>query len=334
MSVLALIGLTLAACNTDGASTPSTAPSVVSISPANGERGVLADASIVVTFSKAMDQAATQAAYRSADLSAAAVTFAWNTDSTVLSIQPNAPLAVAHGSSFTLPAKRYEFSLTGTAKDKAGTTLGLTNSGFTTLRNITVVLPSVPALDGEEYREGSSFVTVLNAPVLYVGDTLNNGGILGLLTFDLSAIPADLAATPVGATLKVRKAFVDGDPYTALNPCVPTKTSPCISLFVPVTLEHVNYGTALFPGAAYSTPALHTLGAIDSVSVPQNTEVKASVLVAVQDDLANRVLRESRSQYRLSFPKESDGDSYPDVVAFAAGESGTPPSLAVEYQIP
>ena len=252
----------------------------------------------------------------------------------MLTIGPNAPLALAQGSSFTLTAKRYDFSLIGSAKDKAGNTLGLTSSGFTTLRDITVALPSVPALDGEEYREGGNFVNVSNRSLLYVGDSMNNGGIRGLLTFDLSVIPADLAAAPTAATLKVKKLFVDGDPYTALNPCVPTKTAPCASLVVPVTLEHVNFGTFLLSGAAYNTPVLHTLGAIDSFSVPQNSEVRAAVLVAVQDDLANRVLRSNRSQYRLSFPKESNGDGSSDTVTFAAGESDTPPSIAVEYQIP
>ncbi|OLV20020.1 Ig-like domain-containing protein [Deinococcus marmoris] len=336
VSVLVLLSLTLASCATGGGSggTPDTPPTVISVSPANGARGVKSDARIVVTFSKAMDQAATQAAYQSADLPGTAVTFAWSAGDTVLSIQPNTLLTYAQGSSFTAVAKRYDFSLTGTAKDKAGKTLGLTTSGFTTLRDITVALPIVAALDGEEYRVGSNFASVLNAPVIHVGDTLGGGGIRGLLTFDLSAIPADIAAAPLAATLKLRKNVVDGDPYTALNPCIPTKTSPCASLFVPVTLEHVNFGTALLVGAAYNTPALHELGAIDSHSVPQNTEVKASVLVAVQDDLANRVLRDNRSQYRLSFPKESNGDSSPDTVAFAAGESGTPPSIAVEYRVP
>lgn len=53
----------------------TTPPTVVSISPANGATAIESDANIIITFSEGMDQAATEAAYQSADLPTSEVSF-------------------------------------------------------------------------------------------------------------------------------------------------------------------------------------------------------------------------------------------------------------------
>jgi hypothetical protein len=89
----------LTACPSDTKPMPAipVAPVVVSVSPANGTTGVSANTTIVVTFSKPMDRALTQAAYQSTDLPTANVTFTWDVSDTVMTIKPNAALEYAKG---------------------------------------------------------------------------------------------------------------------------------------------------------------------------------------------------------------------------------------------
>jgi hypothetical protein len=64
----------------------TTAPTVLSVTPSNGARGVAKHASIVVVFSEPMDQQKTEMAYESTALPATAVTFSWSADKTQLTI--------------------------------------------------------------------------------------------------------------------------------------------------------------------------------------------------------------------------------------------------------
>ena len=124
-----------------GLSLRTTAPSIVSITPASGATGVAKSANIVVTFSEKMNQAATQLAYQSSDLPASGVTFNWNAAGTAMTIDPNVDLL------YTSTGKTYTFGLTTTATDIAGNALPATSS-FKTFRQITTSITSTPALDG------------------------------------------------------------------------------------------------------------------------------------------------------------------------------------------
>jgi uncharacterized protein YceK len=81
--IFLLIVLGTVGCGSTHTTTPTppapgsdtTSPTVVSISPPNGAKGVKDDENIIITFSEKMDKAATQAAYQSADLPASEVTF-------------------------------------------------------------------------------------------------------------------------------------------------------------------------------------------------------------------------------------------------------------------
>lgn len=109
---------------------------------------------------------------------------------------------------------------------------------------------------------------------------------------------------------------------------------PAVCASAKVALNHVSYGPSL-DGGDYDTPSLADLGMIDSELTPISAYRTADVLSAVRNDLDHREARGSRSQYRLSFPKQTNTDSKNDFVAFTAGESATnPPLLKLSYLTP
>ena len=317
-------------------SVPMVAPTVVSISPANAATGVRADAKIIVTFSQPMDQAATQAAYQSSDLPASSVGFTWDASSTVLTVKPNAPLEYAKGTTISIEPKSYAFTLTGAAKDKSGSPFVTLTSSFTTLREITLSLPSQEKLDGSIVFTDAGHSKI---DLLIVGDDFYNFRYRSFLSFDLSGVPnVPSSSNLLRATLRLFKNRREGDPYLNLNPstCDGTGTVQC-DQYTTLNLDHVNYGLSLDQTDFY-TPTLAVLGAIDNLYVVVKSYVQADVLSAVRDDLANRTTRENRSQYRLSFPLLTNSDNNNDLIQFANENPvyapETRPSLLLEYQIP
>jgi subtilisin len=96
----------------DTTTTDTTAPEVASVSPADGATGVAATANVSVTFSEAMDKAATQGAFslvRAADGSTVTGTFSWAGDT--MTFDPSSDLAADAS---------YVAKLTTAAKDSAG----------------------------------------------------------------------------------------------------------------------------------------------------------------------------------------------------------------------
>ena len=326
--------LVLTACPTDTkptpppppASPPPAAPTVVSVSPASGATGVSADAKIVVTFSKPMDQAATQVAYQSADLPAAAVTFDWNAAGTEMTVKPNAPLEYVKGTDTSVVAKNYEFKLTSTAKDKGGLVLVPLTSSFKTLRDIMAILSSDKTLDG--YVQSDGFADSGNT-VIYVGDRVNNIGIRGFISFDLSGLPTGAGLQLLSATLQMRKYRVNGIPYVGSPYSLATNPSRLNQ----VDLDHIFYGSSL-DGSDYDTNSIALLGAIDSFAQFNVTQTQADVLSAVTNDITNRVSRGNRSQYRLSFFKQTNNDNAFDYVTYGSAGVSPSPSLSLEYLIP
>ena len=314
-------------------SVPMVAPTVVSVSPANAATGVRADAKIIVTFSQPMDQAATQAAYQSSDLPASSVGFTWDASSTVLTIKPNAALEYAKGITFTTAATAYALTLTGTAKDKTGIALVPLTSAFTTLRVITTTLVSDDTRNGTV--ESDSSVTTGKYSFVVVGDSNKNVGARGFFSFDLSSVAGNRPGSDLSrATLKLFKSYNEGDPYQNLAPsCDPNVQC---DQYASMNLDHVDYGPSL-GGNDFYTPTLAALGVIDTLYVNFKTYTRADVLAAVRDDLANRDIRENRSQYRLSFPMLTDGNDKTDLVYFhyeSPSATATRPLLVLEYLIP
>ena len=339
VSVPSSTAFTLTATNANGSSTKTVTvtvaalpapPTVVSVSPANGELGVSADAKIVVTFSKPMDQAVTQVAYQSADLPATGVTFDWNAAGTEMTVKPNAPLEYAKQTDVVVAAKNYEFKLTSTAKDRDGLALVPLTSSFKTLRDITEILSSDPTLDG--YVQSDGFADSSDT-AMYVGDRDNNVGVRGFLSFSLARLPADPKLKLLSATLQVQKYFFfssgitvayRGSPFSlATNPARRSQTD----------LDHVVYGSILDAGD-YATSSLALLGAIDSFAQFNTPKTQADVLSAVADDLINRVSRENRSQYRLSLFQQTNNNNAFDLSYYGTASVAPKPSLRLEYLAP
>jgi hypothetical protein len=311
----------------------TTPPTVVSVSPANGVKGVTSDATIVITFSEPMERVSTQASYQSAGLPAGDVTFSWNDESTVLTIKPNAPLLYAIGVNdpTTIVAKSYAFSLTNTAKDTGGNALAELSSSFTTLREAHVSFKSQPTLNGWVSSTGLLSLGS-DSGVIYVGDGSDNRSYAGFVSFDLSAIPSSVSGTFIKrADLGMYKQGVANDPYF-LKDCTGQPLG-CLPISA-VLLSHTNYGPSLEP-ADYNAPFLGELGGLDSggsSAGPRTQEVTA----AVRDDMSNRDARGSRSQYRLNFPLPTNKDNIPDLVTFSDSNSNADqaPYLIVVYLIP
>lgn len=120
------------------------APTLVSVFPEDQANGVFAKDVIEIEFSEAMDQAATEDAYVSADLPSTAVSFQWNEAGTRLTIVPNEDLIYDVGfPEDEVAANHYDYSLQG-AKDLAGNALEETTLGFNMARMF--LMASLPEL--------------------------------------------------------------------------------------------------------------------------------------------------------------------------------------------
>ena len=127
--------------------TDVTAPTVVSVSPGNGETGVVADTQIIITFSEPMDQVSVENGVTLAASSAVDVSFSWDETGTVLTIVPTAGLVYETGDDLndTVPLQ-YTVIVESSASDLAGNSLdALFVSGFKTLRRIVEVIPVTSA---------------------------------------------------------------------------------------------------------------------------------------------------------------------------------------------
>jgi Bacterial Ig-like domain len=277
---------TLKASNAEASVTASTsvtvvggvdtsAPTLLGQSPLPGATGVNKDTSIVLTFSEAMNKTQTQAAYTSSSVGIRPneVGFVWNTDATVLTIKPNAPLNYASGiDPNSTTALEYAFSLANGASDLAGNPLAPVAANFKTLRQITARVPGDPIQDGSV--EGA---TVSNNST----DMTITTSARGFLGFNLGSLPSTLQATNINAAkLRVNAQF------------------PMVFSTEQIELEHVAYGATLTASATTGT-ALRNLGNLTQELPVENAWKTASVLPAIQDDWTNRTARGNRSQYRL-----------------------------------
>jgi hypothetical protein len=294
------------------------APTIVSVSPADGATGVRKDVSISIVFSEPMDRDKTQAAYSSADLQATAVAFSWSPDDMVLTIDPRADLVyVADAIPLAAAAKKYAFGLATTATDRAGNGLSSAfTSSFSTSREVSQTLPAAYLW----YLTGDSTAGIRADPCgqyqLYVGD-LEIDGLFeaGVFQFDLSGLAPGIQAF-TEATLRARQNAVIGTPFGT-------------NQLGNITLEHTNFDPVVL-NSILAAP-LRMLGVFSNDATPGPRSL--DVLVAVTEDHQNRVMRSYRSQYRLAFTRRSNGNQIQDAVEFRCAQ-GARPELAIKYLIP
>jgi hypothetical protein len=271
-----------------GAGSPvdTTPPTIVSVSPSNGERAVVASSNIVVTFSEPMDRTATEAAFSSPDVGSAALS--WNGASTVLTINPSSNLEYAQGSNpDTLNARDYEVTIGDNARDEAGNPLVSQYTwSFETLRQVTQTLSHV-TMYGSYGAETGTFACA--SDVITVGYAIPTAGghYLAYFAFDLSSLSDDITSF-VSATLEgqVGATGIDVD----------------YSVDGPMELHHIDLGNS----RVWDAPMLHDLGAFSNSATPGARSL--SVLPAVIQDYPLRATR--LNQYRLFFPEaDTSNDS-------------------------
>jgi hypothetical protein len=292
----------------------TTAPTVVSVTPSNGTRGVAKDVSIVVVFSEPMDQGKTEMAYASSSLPASGVTFSWSADKTQLTIDPKSDLAYAIGSATTLEPMKYAFAIGTGASDLAGNAMGQAYAvEFATSRRIEQKLTgSIWSI----YHEEGIGRLVANCTELQipVGDS-GAGFVAGaLFEFDISALPAEVQLFEKATLEAIQKSF-EGMPFGATR-------------LGEIVCDHVHFAPT--DSASLLLPALQRLGTF-SDSVLEGPR-QMSVVTAIADDYEKRATRVNRSQYRISFSKAN-----PDTVAKSVTyecTAGMRPTLSLTYLLP
>ena len=312
-----IAGLGLAAfvgCNPQPAP-DTTPPTVVFTEPADGERGVLKNAALEVRFSEPMDPSCTEAAYGSYDagLQPSEVTFSWP-DAQTLVITPNDPLAYSDDEN----DKTYTFIIHKTACDLAGNPLpAQTVVRFYVLRKLQGTLTSEAALDG--YVSNTGRVDTAGRD-LGAGDGPHEEYAQAFLSFDLSQLNPDPVEV-VTAQLVLNKERVTGNPSQNLGDLL---------------VEHVYFGPSLSRLGARALE-LEPLAPDPPCAFPDvsRTLFECWKAVAVQDDVDHWLERNGRSQFRLRFATNADGNGAEDSVMFYSGDDANrPPVLQLVYYGP
>ena len=292
----------------------TTPPTIVSVTPADGQRGVSSDAVVEIRFSEAMNTAATEAAYESSDLPVPGVTFTWQDDNRVLVIRPAQPLRIASGTDVSqVSAAQYAYRLRGDASDVAGNRLSPLAVVFFVARQIEQTLGSVRdrTLTGSWRSDGVYGVVdcEIQDNTVCAGDSPSAGepGYRGFISFDPRVLPSDhLAVTAAELSLTMSSEF--NTPFDDLGP---------------LHIDQIRFEA--IDTAAYEAVAETALGLLSTAADPGDT-MRADVLAAFGPDArAGRL-----SQYRIRFDTASNVDGNADLIVcdWAGAE------LRVSYSTP
>jgi hypothetical protein len=186
----------------------------VTVSPSEGEKGVLVDQALILSFSQPMNTASVEAAWSSASLPAAKMQFSWNAEKTILSVDASEVLEYPAGG-LTVDRFGYEIKLDASAESMDGETLSAAlASTFETARDITVSIPATLTVgDGTGSFDGTASTTVLR-----VGDTPSNAAWRAFATFPLTSLPQGTDVVQwTSASLFARQASISGTPYADLG---------------------------------------------------------------------------------------------------------------------
>jgi len=296
----------------------TTAPTVVSVTPTNGAKGIAKDSNVVIVFSERMDPTKTLAAYSSTDLPAANVNFTWSTDGTRLTIDPKADLTYqANTAPSTAQAKSYAFSIATSAADSAGNTLATAfTSRFSTLRRVVQKLNSnnyaINADPSGTYVEGCSTgigITVGTYIDYWFG---------GLTEFDLSVLPADVRLFEKAQldTVQYYGTYSTGDPFGS-------------DRLGAIVCDHTTYNPPT--SGALAGGVVRRMGTLsaDANDGPRSLDV----VNAVREDYQLRAARRNKTQLRIAFTIQNpDLLHTPSYVTFDCAASAL--TLTLTYLAP
>jgi methionine-rich copper-binding protein CopC len=298
---------------TTGVKPDTTAPTIVSVNPANNTSGVVRNAKISVTFSEAMDLASAQAAFQVTQPAGVTGTFSWAAGNLTMTFSPSATFAYGDV---------VRFQVTTAAKDAAGNAKATTDSfSFTVIKSTTVNFPCIDALDGFVNAVGTAFPA--RELIGGNGGTGSTGMLRGYEAYDISALPATTTAI-TAAYIYIYQYSVASAPYgaTALGDLMWYHVD-----FGP-TLEATDFGTPVLTHP-YPSGVLSTTPVLEWKS--------SSVVFAVQNDFANRTARNNRSEFVIQFPNDSSSNGiarYAYLYACNTANASFHPYLAVTYEYP
>jgi Bacterial Ig-like domain len=314
------------------ASTP-TAPKIISVDPPNDAEGMRKDTNITITFSEAMDKAATQAAYQSVDIPAGQVVFGWNDAGTVLTIDPNQDLTYREVFTGSQTANSYKFSLSKAAKSALNVELdSALDSSFKTYKLKTLrasnALPS-----GDIHNNGA----VYTLDTFAVGDDIDNSSVRGFLTFDFSKIPATVINSEiVNAILYVNQTEFVGTPIVNLFYGGTLPTIVCLKCKRGLTVSSVEIGSNLYKTTFDKSPRFDLDGYLKSVNATGGEIFQTFIgfntidaTKAFNIDFQNRISLGDKSQYRIEIPNQTNSDGVADFLRFSLKDS--PPYLQIRY---
>jgi hypothetical protein len=274
-------------------------PRIVSVSPADGARGVANDVHIVITFDVPMDQAQTEAAYQSEGIPSSAVSFSWNDEGTQLTITPNDPLDYPTGTNpAAVESRPINIFLSASARDQEGNHLAApAEFSFALLRQINLSIPVEQDRDltgnwrsNDTYGQGDC---ARNQDTVCVGDS-GNGGVQykGFMSFDLSDLPTGMTQLS-SARLNFQITQRTGNPFNGLGDLL---------------LDHAAF-EAIGPDAFEADP-LSTVGALAG-SGNAGTVIQADVREALALDVSSS---RARSQFRLEFEQVTNDNGNQDTL--------------------
>lgn len=298
--------VTLVACGGDGGAmnpgpdagtqqvdAASTAPTVM-VLPSEGQKGVLVDQALILTFSKPMNTASVEAAWSSASLPAQQMQFTWNTAKTILSVDASAVLEYPAGG-LNVDTYGYEIKLDATAAADDGEAIAAPLvSTFDTARDITVSIPATLTVgEGTGSYNGTGSTTVLR-----VGDSETNATWRSFVTFPLTSLPQGTDIVQwTSATLYARQASIEGTPYVDLG----SITAGSLAI---TTIDAVAHTSVVTNVVGFSLSATTGDPAGD-----RTANVKAAI--EADHDAAR-----TKSTFRLDFSTGQDTNSDDDVAVF------------------
>lgn len=176
----------------------------------------------------------------------------------------------------------------------------------------TKTINSTASLDGFRSNNGGGNATVdiRAGNAGFVGSPSFELVTRGFVSFDLSSLPS--GATIEKVTLRVYQRSVSGTPYAGGN-----------SLIV----DSLDYGGDLANDDYARSPIFANIGTLTSNAAVEykDTEVTNSV----KNDISSG---RTRSQFRIRFVNETDGDGSEDFAYFDSGDSGSnPPQIVIKY---
>lgn len=266
-------------------------PSVMSMSPAGGADGVLADAVVELVFSEPMDTTSVELALDASDIEPFSIS--WDDDGTTLTLTPDNGLPYATGASpLGTDALEFAVSVSTDAVDVAGNQLDAAwTASFATARQITVGLDHDPAYTGGVVSTGVLQTGSGDDPI--VGDHDDNLARRGFIGFSIAPLPAGI--------IEIESAELRADQWLALGDPIP-------GLGNSVSLAHI--APEALPGGAYASTAVANLGVFsDEDSWSADNTKTMDVTDNLEFDYGNG---ETHTQYRLSMPTATNFNSTTD----------------------